>query len=298
MQTADPNKPGTLTNVVERRDPSLVEGFHPFTLLSSEQGPCTSLKVSEVGFVAAAFESGHLYVIDMRGPAIIFEGNTRDLAKKEKSTFKRRSSVPTADWVTALEFSVMTLEDEDYSSILLHAGTSHGQLLTLKIVPGQGGRYEVMPAGSTAFEERVTLIHPLHVASGNAAFATGSAVSNLRNGVKVDGTLLVVTRSEARIFRPATGRGAHKSWDGGFCDRASVTHCHDNGRALVGLFGDGTVRSYSLPGLREIGSVKIDNTLDVKKFSEAIISGTGEVLGWTGPSELAMLNVWGTGEEQ
>lgn len=292
------NKSGALTSIVDRRDPSLTEGFHPFTLLSSDNGPCTAVKVSDVGFVAAAFEGGSLCIIDMRGPAIIFNASVKDLGRKEKSgPFKRRgSAAATLDWATSLEFSVMNLEGEDYSSILLHAGTHHGQLITLKVVPGQGGRYEATVAGSASLEECVILIHPLHIASGNAAFASQSAVSNLKNGVRIDGTLLVVTRSEARIFRPASGKGAHKTWDSSLCDRAAVTHCHDQGKALVCLFGDGTARSYSLPGLREIGSVRVDNVLDVKRLSESVITGAGEVVAWTGPSELAMLNVWGTGD--
>lgn len=291
------NKPRELTNIVDRRDPSLSEGLHPFTLLSSENGPCTAVKASDVGFIAVGFEGGDLYVIDMRGPATIFSGNVRDLARREKSkAFKRRSSNPTQDWATCLEFSVMTLEGEDYSSILLHAGTQQGHVSTLKIVPGQGGRYEVQPAGSAPLENPVILIHPLHVSSGNPAFASPAVVASLRNGVKVDGTLLVVTKSEARIFRPASGKGAHKSWDSGFCDKAAVTHCHDVGKALVCLFGDGTARSFTLPGLREIAAAKVDKTFDVQKFPESIITGAGEILGWTGPSELAMLNVWGTGD--
>lgn len=285
-----------MTNIIECRDPSLTEGFHPFTLLNADNGPCTALKVSDVGFVAAGFEGGGLYVIDMRGPAIIFSADIKSLGRKEKSAFKRRSSAPTGDHVTSLAFSVMSLESDDYSSILLHAGINQGQMITLKIVPGQGGRYDAQVAGTTSGEDRVILIHPLHVSSGNTASASQTAVSQLRNGVKVDGTLLVVTRSEARIFRPPSGKGAHKSWDNGPCERAAVTHCHDAGKALVCLFGDGTARSYSIPGLKEIASIKLAGIIDPNRFSEAVITNTGEVVGWAGPSELAVLNIWGTGE--
>ena len=37
--------------------------------------------------------------------------------------------------------------------------------------------------------------------------------------------------------------------------------------------------------------------MDVQRFSEAIITPTGFVLGWTGPSEIAMVNIWGTGQD-
>ena len=64
---------------------------------------------------------------------------------------------------------------------------------------------------------------------------------------------------------------------------------------LVGLFGDGSAKAFSIPGLKEIASARVDNILDVRRFSEAIITPTGFIFGWTGPSEMAVLNVWGTG---
>jgi hypothetical protein len=68
------------------------------------------------------------------------------------------------------------------------------------------------------------------------------------------------------------------------------------GYSLLGLFGDGFARSYSIPGLKEIGSVKVSGILDVRRFHEAIITNTGDILGWKGPSEMALINVFGTGQ--
>lgn len=64
----------------------------------------------------------------------------------------------------------------------------------------------------------------------------------------------------------------------------------------MGLFGDGCARAYSLPALKEIGQAKISHVLDIKRFGDAVITPTGDILGWTGPSEMAVLNVWGTGQ--
>lgn len=252
-----------------------------------------------MGFVAAAFEGGQLVVVDIRGPAIIFNSNVKDISHKERSgPFRKKSATVDRSWATTLEFSVMSLEDEGYSSILLHAGLNNGHLVTLKILPSPQGGFTATVAGSNSLDGRTVLIHPLHVGSGNPAFATPTVVGNLRNGVKVDGSLLVVTQSEAKIFRPPSAKGASRSWDSVMCDCAAVTRCHDEGIALVCLFGDGTARAYTLPGLREIGSVKVDHILDVKRFWEAVITASGEIIGWTGPSELALLNVWGKGESQ
>ena len=119
----------------------------------------------------------------------------------------------------------------------------------------------------------------------------------MRNGAKVSGTLLVVTSDGARIFKPPSAKGAHKTWDNYICYSAATVRFGGQGHVLIGLFGDGCVKAFSIPGLKEIISRNVMDTLDVRRFSEAIITPTGEIIGWTGPSEIALLNVWGKGED-
>lgn len=101
--------------------------------------------------------------------------------------------------------------------------------------------------------------------------------------------------TEARIFKPATAKGAHKTWDDFLCDAANVTEFEDRGYALVGLFGDGTTRAYSIPALKELGMARL-SMLDKTRSSSTIITTSGDIFGWTGPSEIAMLAAWGTGQ--
>ncbi len=105
---------------------------------------------------------------------------------------------------------------------------------------------------------------------------------------------LVVTQSEVRIFKPAAAKGASKSFDDALCDAAAVAQFETQGFALVTVFGDRTTRAYSLPALKEIGRAPL-NMLDPTRTTSAIVSKTGDVFGWTGPSELAILPVWGSG---
>jgi syntaxin-binding protein 5 len=104
-----------------------------------------------------------------------------------------------------------------------------------------------------------------------------------------------VTESEARIFKPATAKGAHKTWDDFLCDAAAVTEFDLHGFALVGVFGDGTTRAFSIPNLKEIGIARLD-VIDKSRVSSTIVTRQGDIFGWTGPSEIAMCNVWGTGQ--
>lgn len=184
----------------------------------------------------------------------------------------------------------------DYSSISLFVGTSLGRVATFKILPASNGTYSVAFVGVSSLDDRIISISPINAESGSPAYASQSAVGSLRSGNRINGVLVVTTATGVQVFKPAVAKGAHKSFDHFFCDSATVARFRDRGFALVGLFGDGFARAYSLPALKEIGQTKINHILDVKRFGGAVITSTGDIFGWTGPSEMALLNVWGTGE--
>lgn len=104
-----------------------------------------------------------------------------------------------------------------------------------------------------------------------------------------------MTQSEIRIFRPATGKGASKSFDDALCDAASVTEVELQGVAIVAVFGDRTVRAFSIPGLKELSRVTLP-MLDPSRTTNAVVTQTSSIFGWTGPSEIAMLSAWGAGQ--
>lgn len=184
-----------------------------------------------------------------------------------------------------------------YSSILLFIGTNLGRLATFKLLPEGHGGYSVKYAGSTSMEDKIISIAPLNAQLGDPAEATQTTVAGLSEGLKIEGVLLVTTTTGAKIFRPPTAKGAHKTWDNVFCDTAVVVRYQAAGYALLGLFGDGTAKTYSIPALKQIASTDISRILDIRRFAEAMITPTGDIVGWTGPSEMALLNVWGSGSD-
>ena len=106
-----------LEAIKDRAEPSVKEGLLPLTLLNQQQGAVTAIKVSDVGFVGVGFERGSLAVIDLRGPAIIFDASLKDLSKQQKhGSFRKSSSanhsLTKAEWPTTIEFGVMSLEGE------------------------------------------------------------------------------------------------------------------------------------------------------------------------------------------
>ena len=292
------NKPQALTNIIERTEPALKEGLLPFTLLNEGNGSVSALKHSDVGFVAAGFEGGSLAIIDLRGPAVIYRGSMTDFIKADKRASFRRSSTQTtakAEWPTCLEFSAMSLEDESYSSILLHVGTNLGHVATFKLLPESDGRYTAKFAGACSLDDKIISICPMHAESGRPAYATQAAMAGLRDGSKTNGVLLAVSTSGLRLYRPPSNKGAQKTFDQFLCDAAAIVRYEDVSCALLGLFGNGCVRAYSIPGLKEIGSLKVSDYLDTQRFHEAVITSTGDIFGWKGPAEMALINVFGTG---
>jgi syntaxin-binding protein 5 len=292
------NTPKDLTNVTHRAEAAVKEGLLPFTLLDEGNGPVTALKQSDVGFVVAGFEGGSLAIIDLRGPAVIYRSAVSDFVKSDKrASFRRSSNTPTAkaEWPTCIELSVMTLDGDEFSSIAVHVGTNLGHLATFKLLPEASGRYTAKFAGVCSLDDKIVSICPMYAETGRPAYASQSAVANLRTGSKINGVLLAVTASGARLFKPATNKGAHKTFDQFLCDSAAVVRYEDIGYALLGLYGDGCARAYSLPALKEIGAVKVSDQLDIRRFSEAVITSTGDILGWKGPAEMALINVFGVG---
>ena len=169
--------------------------------------------------------------------------------------------------------------------------------MTFKVLPEANGGYTVKIAGTCTLDDKIISISPVNADSGEPAEATPELVASLRGGNKVNGVLLVVTQTGARIFKPAAAKGAHKTWDEFICYSAIIARFEAHNYALVGLFGDGCAKAFSIPGLKQIASTSVSHVLDIRRFSEAIITTTGFIFGWTGPSEIVVLNVWGTGQD-
>ena len=176
-------------------------------------------------------------------------------------------------------------------------GTNIGRLATFKLLPESNGGYAVKLAGTCSLDDRLISLSPINADTGESVEATPELVAGLRSGTRVNGVLVAVTQSSARIFKPAAAKGASKTWDEFLCYRAAIIRFEAHTYALLGLYGDGSAKLYSIPGLKEIGSINIANILDVQRFSEAIITPTGFIIGWTGPSEIAVLNAWGSGQD-
>ena len=159
------------------------------------------------------------------------------------------------------------------------------------------GGYSAQLAGTISLDDKVVSISPISADTGGPASASPDTVASLRNGFRLNGVVVVTTQTGVRIFKPAGAKGAGKTWNDFLCDSARVVRYEDRGYALAGLFGDGSVKTYSIPSLKEIASTRLSDTLDTRRFSDAIITPTGDIFGWIGPSELGVVNPWGSGQD-
>ena len=101
----------------------------------------------------------------------------------------------------AIEFGVMTLEGDNYSSIACFVGTNQGKVATFKLLPtGEG--YSVKLAGVTSLNDKVIAICPINADNGHAAAATGAVVASLREGRQVNGVLVVGKSFQSRHVAP------------------------------------------------------------------------------------------------
>jgi hypothetical protein len=205
----EPNPKG-LSDISARSEPNLREGLQPFVLYEMVMGPITAVKISNVGFVAVGSELGFLTLIDLRGPQIVYEAPMTDFARQEKrGSFlrghSRSESAPQKEWPVVMEFGVMTLDEDKYSSICCFVGTNLGKVITFKLLPAANGTYSVQLAGVVEFDGKIIALNPININSGKPAAATGPIVAGLREGKQVNGALVA---GKSRIRPSSSWRGA------------------------------------------------------------------------------------------
>lgn len=193
LQPTEVNR-GGITVISQRSEPSLKEGLQPYILYDMAKGPISALKTSEVGFVGIGSENGTFSIIDLRGPGLIFSASMNDLVKQDKRggfIKKKQSHTTEEDWPVVIEFGVLTLEGDNYSSIACFVGTNGGKVATFKILPEANGGYTAQFAGVSALEDRIISIDPIVASTGKPASATGATVGALRTGQQTHGSLVV-----------------------------------------------------------------------------------------------------------
>lgn len=276
---------------LSKRTPNIKEGFLPIVAIHAKRGRVTSLKNSNIGFVAIAYESGDLIIVDRRGPAIIFE---QDITHYSQAGSTR---------ITALEFSIMVFGDDGYSSILLFAGTDKGELLTFKLLPESSGRFSAKVSDLIQSNDYpITCISPFKSDSGIPAFATFDQFHQLSNGLVVQGSIVVASTSDIRIVTPAKAKLTHKLFNipisAAGISVISVKQPNVSkpyGAVFQVLLQTGTIKVLSLPELREISSLQLPYSVDPHFVKYSSVLPSGDAVIRIGRSEAGLVNIAGEG---
>lgn len=266
-----------IQSIAHRAPKGMKEGFLPQWLVKSRV-PVYCLKHSGIGFVAVAYEDQRLIIIDRRGPAIIFDDRTK--AK-----------------VSSMEFGIVALGTDSFSSITLSVGTVNGNVYIYQILPRQQGGYYAQKYGnhlSIGSDPIITLQH-IDLGAGKPAAASADVLGRLASGIKINGAILAATSKEAKLISTITSKKVgSKSLDNalgvGFSFLRAGESC-----CLVTINAKGKIGLYSLPGFGSITSFKSPYT----PATNSRVTYTGDIFI---PNDAALMSAgfvraFGTGAE-
>ncbi|KAK9375049.1 lethal giant larvae like, C-terminal-domain-containing protein [Lipomyces chichibuensis] len=295
-------RPPMIQHISGRINPQTQEGFLPVFVLSPQRGPITAVKNSDIGFLAVGYQFGTLAVVELRSMSLIYLEDVNGLGidtSNKKFPFRPddRSSTQSQgvqlEIPLSLEFSLMALEGDGFSSIVLSVGTNLGRLLTLRIIPVRGGAHAVQFVGALQMKGKVIATIPFDTEYGVPAAASPTILQKLPQGIVISGALISVTPDEARVIRLPKSKMTSKSFDDKVLVAGLSLLRQGDTLVLVCLTASGFIRIYSLPSLREITSLSTQKFHDVRYTSRSIVSLNGDVLLGIGKNESTLFNIWG-----
>lgn len=269
------------------RTPNIREGFLPICALHGQRGPVSAINHSGVGFVVVAYDNGDVIVLDLRGPAVIYEDNIR-----------RKSTLSTK--VTSLEFSIMVFGDDSYSSILIFAGTDKGEIITYRLIPESSGRFSAQLVDLVQTNnDAITAIVPYRQESGTPAIATADLFHQLSEGMVLQGSVLSISVSDIRILVPGKARSSHKVYNKPVLT-AGLSIVATKGSAkpyasCVPVVTSNSVKVLSLPELKEISSLSLPFGLNTWANHSSVLP-SGDIIIRLSESRSAMVYICGTGQ--
>ncbi|KAK9475354.1 lethal giant larvae like, C-terminal-domain-containing protein [Dipodascopsis tothii] len=275
------------------------EAFVPLFALDAQRGPVTALKNSEIGFLAVGYQFGALAVVDLRTSTMIYLEDLANVAPDETTrrfARDRKSPDRQLELPTALEFAVMMLDTDPFSSIVLTVGTSLGRVLTYRVVPAGPSKHVVEFVAATAVKGSVLALLPYDADTGVSAVATASVLPGLAQGVQITGAVVAVSADELRIVRLPRNKLSSRSLDDK-CLVAGLCFLRKGDTlAVVTLTRSGFVRVYAVPSLREVKSISVQHLFDVRYAPRSSISLNGDLVIGVNKNEAALLNIWGKGQ--
>jgi syntaxin-binding protein 5 len=243
------------------------EGFLPLCMVNPQRGAPVLVKMSEVGFIAIGYDTGYLCVVDLRGPAVICLDDVANFQSDRDKKNRRRGSTQGSEIPTAFEFSIMKLEGNDYSSLVLLTGTSTGRLLSHVLVPGKTGGYAVQFDNSSSFtaEGRVVALLPFRAQDGVSVIANPNALAGLGGGHITEAALVVVQEHGIRILGGVTNKLEKIEVDDRTLLKAEIVG-GDGGIAIAAIGSNRRIAAWSIPDLKRINELPLPNNVVAERY--------------------------------
>ncbi|KAK9478801.1 lethal giant larvae like, C-terminal-domain-containing protein [Lipomyces japonicus] len=295
--------PPIIQIIVGRTKSEMKEGFLPVFNFNPRRGPITALKNSDIGFLAVGYQFGSLAVVDLRSMSLIFledlanqglEQSSRKLPSLRSSRTQSQGGVQ-IEIPSSIEFSLMALENDQFSSIVLSIGTDQGRLLNFRVVPTQSGSHAVKFISAVQLKGKVSAIIPFDTEYGVSAIASQQILLKLPQGIIINGAIIAVTAEEAKIFRLPKNKITSRSFDDKVINSGLSFLRQGDTLVLTTLTEAGFVKIYALPSLKEITALSVQNIYHLLYAPRSQIAVNGDILLGIGKNEVALLNIWGRG---
>lgn len=272
------------------------DGFLPQFLINSQNGPVSALLNTEVGFIVIGYKNGNLTVIDMRGPAIIFSTSLSQLSLKGKFSHKSHATGQQGEYPTALEMGIYMLDGEKFSSIVLSVGTSTGTLQTFRVMPMADGRYSVdyvgiAEAGNSPIKEIVSF----NSETGMSCSATASVMDRLPMGVRIDGAVVTISKTDIRVFRSPKVRLASRSSTSPIATGGISFLNKEGSTCLVTVTDNCETVVYSLPALIDISKQVLPVAASREFIGDSLVFSNGDVFIRRNKLSGSLVTIWGRG---
>jgi syntaxin-binding protein 5 len=237
------------------------EGFLPLCMVNPQRGAPSIVKMSEVGFVAIGYDTGYICVVDLRGPAVIFLEDLSNIqSEKDKKDRRKLPSGQGVEIATVLEFGIMKLEGDDYSSLVLITGTNRGRLISHALVPTKTGGYALRfdTASSFANDGAIIGVLPIRVQDGVSVIATPAALAGLRDGQITEAGTVIIQEHAIRVLGGVTNKLEKCEIKDRTLVKGEVV-VRETGVAIVVVGNNRRITAYSVPNIQRIAEISFPN---------------------------------------
>ncbi|KAK7695037.1 hypothetical protein QCA50_002225 [Cerrena zonata] len=270
--------------------------YRPAFMFMSGRGPMSAFALSDIGFLASAYDDGSLFIVDMRGPRVILR-DTSGTKEEHRSLFHG----PEANPVVSLTWTVTGTSVDHTPRILLIAVRASSATTIHTVLRSQTGAWSI----KTPPEKTEAAPHPLP--GGSIVINTkGYPCRADRNGLTVSLTpptdpsefkrsIWITAGSKgARCVADVTGEKLGRTeWGSKIGKVEQVEVIRKNAATVLVAYTDRRQAVvYSLPFLEHL------HTLQMVQTSAELLStdGTGDYIEWVRhlPSGLINLAKYGT----